>query len=317
MRPIGGLKLDNPFIAAPLAGVTDVATRTIFRKMGAGLVCSEMISCKGLLYKNQKTLDMLAVGPEERPVSLQIFGSDPEIMAEATRRMNSCPNDIIDINMGCPVPKVVKNGEGSALLKDPELISKIVSAVVQASEKPVTVKIRTGWDAQHINCLEVAQRIQEAGAAAVALHGRTREQYYSGQANWEAIRQVAQALKIPVIGNGDVFSGQDAVRMMEETGCDYVMIGRGMLGNPWIFKQAIAAWKGQPIPKAPSREELADMMRTHLLALVEDKGEHRAVLEMRKHFGWYTKGQPASAKFRSKVNTCFSKDEMLALIDSF
>lgn len=317
MRSIGGLVIDNPFIAAPLAGVTDGPTRAICRQMGAAMVSTEMISCKGLIFDNKKTTEMLEISEEEKPVSIQIFGSEPEIMAEAVRQINSCNHDVLDINMGCPVPKVVKNGEGAALMKNPALVYEIVSAVVEASTRPVTAKIRTGWDSSSVNCVEVAQQIEKAGAAAVTVHGRTRKQYYSGSADWNAIKQVVDAVEIPVIGNGDVFSGDDAVRMMKETSCEYVMIGRGMLGNPWIFQEALAAWRGEEKPQLPSREEVSTMMRRHLIALIENKGERRAVLEMRKHLGWYTKGYPGSAEFRRQTNNCLTENEMLNLIDAF
>lgn len=317
MKPIGGLALDSPFIAAPLAGVTDGPTRTIFRQMGAALVSTEMISCKGLLYNNKKTVEMLKISEEERPAAVQIFGSEPDIMAEAASRLNACNNDILDINMGCPVPKLVKNEEGAALLKDPDLVEEIVSSVVEASDKPVTVKIRTGWDSSSVNCLELAKKIEAAGAAAITVHGRTRDQFYSGRADWKAIKDVVSAVEIPVVGNGDIFTAEDAIRMLEETGCDYVMIARGSLGNPWIFKQALARWRGEGQAGRPSRREIADMMKRHLLAMIEDKGEKRAVFEMRKHLAWYSKGYPDSAKFRGQVNKAFTKDEILELIDSF
>lgn len=302
MAEIAGIKLDNPFLAAPLAGITDAPTRVINREYGAGLVYSEMVSGKGLMYKNKNTENLLKIYEEEKPVAFQIFGSEPEIMAKTAESLNDRENAILDINMGCPVPKVVKNGEGSALLKNPSLIYDVVSATVEKSIKPVTVKIRIGWDDDSINCVEVAKIIEKAGAAAVAVHGRTRMQYYSGVANWDAIKEVKESVKIPVIGNGDVFKGEDAMRMLEYTGCDMVMIGRGMLGNPWIFRECNALWKGEELPTPPTLDEKIDMMIRHFNGLFAEKGERVAVNEMRKHVGWYTKGLPNSAEFRRRIN---------------
>lgn len=312
MPQIGGVKLDNPFLAAPLAGVTDAPTRLLAKEMGAALVYSEMISGKGLIYKNKNTEDLLRVFEGEKPVAFQIFGSEPEIMAHTAGLLRDRENDILDINMGCPVPKVVKNGEGSALMKTPELIYEIVRAVAAQAGKPVTVKIRTGWDENSINCVQVAKTAEKAGAAAVAVHGRTRMQYYSGKADWDAIKEVREAVKIPVIGNGDVFSGEDAMKLMEYTGCEMVMIGRGMLGNPWIFRECTALWEGREKPEPPGIREKADMMIRHLNMLKDIKGERTAVKEMRKHVGWYTKGMPGSAAFRREINQI---DEAAPLIE--
>lgn len=312
MPQIGGVKLDNPFLAAPLAGVTDAPTRLLAKEMGAALVYSEMISGKGLIYKNKNTEDLLRVFEGEKPVAFQIFGSEPEIMAHTAGLLRDRENDILDINMGCPVPKVVKNGEGSALMKTPELIYEIVRAVAAQAGKPVTVKIRTGWDENSINCVQVAKTAEKAGAAAVAVHGRTRMQYYSGKADWDAIKEVREAVKIPVIGNGDVFSGEVAMKLMEYTGCEMVMIGRGMLGNPWIFRECTALWEGREKPEPPGIREKADMMIRHLNMLKDIKGERTAVKEMRKHVGWYTKGMPGSAAFRREINQI---DEAAPLIE--
>lgn len=270
--------------------------------MGAAMGYSEMVSGKGLMYNNKNTEDLLKIYPEEKPVAYQIFGSEPEVMAYTAKQLQGRENALIDINMGCPVPKVVKNGEGSAMLKTPELIYDVVSATVANADKPVTVKIRIGWDDDSINCVEVAKIIEKAGASAVAVHGRTRMQYYSGKANWDAIKEVKENVGITVIGNGDIFSATDAMRMMEYTGCDLVMIGRGMLGNPWIFKQCKALWEGKGEIEKPSRDEVVDMMIRHFTDIKELKGERTAVNEMRKHVGWYTKGMPNSAAFRRSIN---------------
>ena len=303
MIKIGTLELDNPFVMAPLAGITDLPMRRIVKEQGAALVCSEMISAKGLWYNDKNTERLLLTEPEEAPLMYQLFGSEPDVMASAAATLKDRPNAGIDINMGCPVPKVVKNGEGSALLKTPDLIYDIVKAVVEAAGKPVTGKIRMGWDDDSINAVEVAKAVEAAGASAVGIHGRTRIQYYSGNARWDIIRQVKEAVNIPVIGNGDVFTGEDAIRMMDETGCDLVMIARGALGNPWIFRDAVALWKGEEKPQAPSTSEKAAMMLRHLEDLAELKGERVAVNEMRKHVGWYLKGVHGSAAIRRKVNT--------------
>ncbi len=310
MIKIGTLELDNPFVMAPLAGITDVPMRRLAKEQGAAMVYSEMISAKGLWYKDKNTERLLLTNPEESPLMYQLFGSEPEVMAYAARELKGRANAGIDINMGCPVPKVVKNGEGSALLKTPDLLYDIVKAVVDAADKPVTGKIRIGWDEDSINAVEIAKAIEAAGAAAVAVHGRTRMQYYSGNADWDMIRQVKEAVNIPVIGNGDVFTGEDAVRMMDETGCDLVMIARGALGNPWIFRDAIALWKGEEKPAAPTTAEKVEMMIHHLEDLCKIKREEVAVKEMRKHVGWYLKGVHGSAAIRRKVNTITDMEEL-------
>ena len=299
---INGIKLENPFLAAPLAGITDAPTRRINRKMGAAMGYSEMVSGKGLMYNNKNTEDLLKIYEEEKPVAYQIFGSEPEVMAYTAKQLQGRENALVDINMGCPVPKVVKNGEGSAMLKNPSLICDVVSAIVENADKPVTVKIRIGWDDDSINCVEVAKIIEKAGASAVAVHGRTRMQYYSGKANWDAIKEVKENVGITVIGNGDIFCAEDAMKMMEYTDCDLVMIGRGMLGNPWIFRECKALWENNEIIARPSRDEVVDMMIRHFEDIKELKGERTAVNEMRKHVGWYTKGMPNSAAFRRSIN---------------
>lgn len=307
---IGTIELENPFVMAPLAGITDVAMRKLVKEQGAALVCSEMISAKGLWYKDKNTERLLLTNPEEAPLMYQLFGSEPDIMADAARQLKDRANAGLDINMGCPVPKVVKNGEGSALLKTPDLIYDIVSAVVKAAGKPVTGKIRIGWDDDSVNAVEVAKAVEAAGAAAVAVHGRTRMQYYTGTSDWDVIRSVKEAVSIPVMGNGDVFSGEDAIRMMEETGCDLVMIARGALGNPWIFRDAIALWNGEEKPQPPSTSEKIEMMLRHLDLLADLKGENIAVKEMRKHVGWYLKGVHGSAAVRRKVNNINEIEEL-------
>lgn len=299
---IGNVQLDNPFILAPLAGITDAPTRRICREMGAALVYSEMVSGKGLYYGDKKTDRLLFLYEEEKPVAFQVFGSEPEIMAFTARALEDRENAILDINMGCPVPKIVKNGEGSALLKQVDLIYDLISAMVSNTSKPVTAKIRIGFDQSCINAVESAKAIEEAGAAAVAVHGRTREQYYSGKADWSQIAAVKNAVSIPVIGNGDVTDGDSAMALMKETGCDFVMIGRGALGNPWIFREVLAAWKGEPKPDLPDINEKKKMMLRHLCDMIELKGEYAAVREMRKFVGWYLKGIPGSAALRGKIN---------------
>lgn len=312
---IGNITLDNPFFLAPLAGITDAPFRRICKEQGAGLVYSEMVSGKGLYYNDKATERLLRIYDEEKPVAIQIFGSEPDIIGFAAKQLADRENCILDINMGCPVPKVVKNGEGSALLKDPGLAEAVVRAAVANAGKPVTAKIRIGWDAGSINAVEIARIIEAAGASAIGVHGRTREQYYSGKADWDVIRQVKQAVSIPVIGNGDVFSASDAIRLMDETGCDFVMIARGALGNPWIFKEALALWKGASVPPPPGLDEKADLILKHFDLLLEEKGEYAAVREMRKHAGWYLKGIPGSAGLRRELNSIVKADILKETID--
>ncbi|MBR6472961.1 MAG: tRNA dihydrouridine synthase DusB [Firmicutes bacterium] len=295
MVKIGNFTIENDFVLAPLAGISDGAFRRICFEMGAGMACSEMVSAKGLFYGDKKTGKLLEILPGEGPVGYQIFGHEPDILAFAARELDGHENAFLDINMGCPVPKVVKNFEGSYLMKDPDLCYDLVKTCVKNTSKPVTVKIRAGWDRDHINAAEVASACESAGAAAVAVHGRTREQYYSGTADWSVIAAVKKAVRrIPVIGNGDVISRADGIRMMEETGCDLVMVGRGALGNPWIFDPDFSG--------RPSTDELKRVMLKHLSDTADLKGDHIAVLEMRKHVGWYLKGRPGAAAFRNEVN---------------
>ena len=311
---IGNVKLDNPYILAPMAGVTDLPFRLLCKEQGAGLLCMEMISAKALIYGNRNTKQLLEIHPEEYPVSLQLFGSDPEIMSEAARRIEDRPFQILDINMGCPVPKVVKNGEGSALMNDPGLVRRIVEKVSRAIQKPVTVKIRKGFDDQHVNAVEIARIAEDAGASAVAVHGRTREQYYSGKADWDIIRQVKEAVSIPVIGNGDVVSGASALAMMEETGCDGVMIGRGAQGNPWIFSDLLEYERTGKLRTRPGADEIREMMLRHARLQIRDKGEYLGIREMRKHVSWYTKGLPGSARLREAINQVESYEELEQLL---
>lgn len=311
---IGNVTLENNVILAPMAGVTDLPYRLLCREQGCGLVCMEMVSAKAVLYKNRNTKELLEVQEEERPVSLQLFGSDPEILSKIAGQLEDGPYDIFDLNMGCPVPKVVRNGEGSALMKNPKLVEEILSSMVRTLKKPVTVKIRKGFDDTCVNAVEIAKIAESCGVAAVAVHGRTREQYYSGKADWNIIRQVKEAVKIPVIGNGDVFSPQDAKRLVEETGCDGIMVARGAKGNPWIFKQITTYLDtGELLPK-PEAAELKAMILRHGRMMMEFKGEMAGMREMRKHVAWYTAGYPNSAALRNDINSVETLDGLAELI---
>ncbi|MBR4015980.1 MAG: tRNA dihydrouridine synthase DusB [Anaerotignum sp.] len=314
---IGNVELDNPVFLAPMAGVTDLPFRLLCKEMGCGLVYSEMVSAKGILYDNKNTTELLQVAAEERPAAIQLFGSDPEILGAMGKKIESYPIDIIDVNMGCPAPKIVKNGEGSALTKTPELVGKIVKALVESQSKPVTIKFRKGFDDAHVNAVEIAQIAEENGAAAVAVHGRTREQYYSGKADWEIIRHVKQAVHIPVIGNGDVFTPQDAKELMEFTGCDAIMIGRGAQGNPWIFKRTIHYLQTGELLPEPTAEERVEKALRHAQMLMEYKGEYIGIREMRKHMAWYMKGLPGAAELRGRLNVTEKMADMEALLRGY
>lgn len=312
---IGNVELANRYILAPMAGVTDLPFRLLCREMGVGLLCMEMVSAKAILYGNKNTKSLLKIHPEEPPVSLQLFGSDPDIMSEIAKRIEELPFAFLDINMGCPVPKIVKNGEGSALMQNPKLVHEIVSKVSKAIRKPVTVKIRKGFNDESVNAVEIAKIIEDAGGAAVAVHGRTREQYYSGKADWDIIRQVKEAVSIPVIGNGDVISGKDAARMFEETGCDGIMIGRAAQGNPWIFRDLLLYEETGVEPQARTAEEVREMMLRHARLQIQYKGDYTAIREMRKHVAWYTTGFPNSAKLRDEINHAESYEELEELLN--
>lgn len=311
---IGNVTLENNLILAPMAGVTDLPFRLLCKEQGAGLICTEMISAKAIYFKNKNTETLMEIDERERPVSLQLFGSDPDLMAEIARQIEPRNFDILDINMGCPVPKVVNNGEGSALMKNPRLVHEIVSKVSNAIEKPLTIKIRKGFAEDCVNAVEIAKIAEDAGAAAVAVHGRTREQYYAGNADWDIIRKVKEAVSIPVIGNGDVDSPQKAEALVRETGCDGIMIGRAVQGNPWLFSQILHYQKtGELLPKL-GMEEVKEMILRHAKMQLEYKGNYTGMREMRKHVAWYTTGMPHSASVRRMVNEVESYEQLEELV---
>ena len=306
--------LENPLVLAPMAGVTDLPFRLLCKEMGAGLLCTEMVSAKAIYYRNKNTKTLMEIHPSEHPVSLQLFGSDAELMAQIAHQIEDQPFEILDVNMGCPVPKVVNNGEGSALLKNPKRIREIVTKMSHAIQKPLTVKIRIGFEGYPVDVVEIAKIIEDSGAAAIAVHGRTREQYYSGHADWEAIRRGKEAGEIPVIGNGDVDSPQSAPRLLEQTGCDGIMIGRAAQGNPWIFHEINHWMETKEFLPRPSVSEIADMILRHARLQTEYKGEYTGIREMRKHVAWYTQGLPHSARLRQAVNQVETYDQLEELI---
>lgn len=311
---IGNVRIENPFVLAPMAGVTDMPFRTLCKEQGAGLICMEMISAKAISFHNKNTIALMKIDPCEHPVSMQLFGSEPELMAEVAKSIEDKDFDILDINMGCPVPKVVNNGEGSALLKNPELIVQIIKSVSSAIQKPVTVKVRIGFENAPVDIVEIARRAEDAGAAAIAVHGRTRQQYYSGTADWDIIRQVKEAVSIPVIGNGDVDSPLKAEALLKQTGCDGVMIGRSVRGNPWIFREMNHYFQtGELLPR-PSSEEIREMILCHARAQIALKGEFTGIREMRKHVAWYTAGMRHSAGLRRASNTIESYEALQELL---
>lgn len=310
---IGNVILKNNLILAPMAGVTDLPFRLLCKEQGAGLLSMEMVSAKAILYKNKNTEELLAIDAGENPVSLQLFGSDPDIMSEIAKQIEAHPFDILDINMGCPVPKVVNNGDGSALMKNPKLAGKIIEKTVRAINKPVTVKIRKGFDNAHINAVEMAHIAQESGAAAVAVHGRTREQFYSGKADWNIIRQVKEAVSIPVIGNGDIKTAEDVIAMEQQTGCDGFMIARGAEGNPWIFKQILHYFETGEKMEKPTFDEVTEMLLRHARMQLEFKGEYTGIREIRKHAAWYTAGYRNSSRLRGRINEVENYEQLEAL----
>lgn len=313
---IGNVYLQGNVVLAPMAGVTDLPFRLLCKEQGADLICTEMVSAKGIMYHNKNTEELLRIDDRERPVSLQLFGSDPDIISEQAKQIEDRNFDILDINMGCPVPKVVNNGEGSALLKNIPLAAKIIEKTVKAIHKPVTVKFRKGFGADEVQAIDMAKAAEQSGAAAVAVHGRTREQYYSGKADWDIIAAVKDAVSIPVIGNGDIWTPQDAAAMIEKTKCDGVMIGRGAQGNPWIFHQVKSYMETGEIPAKPPFEEVSKMILRHAGMQIEWKGEKRGIREMRSHAAWYTAGYPHSAALRRAMNTVETYEQLEKLFSS-
>ncbi len=318
LRPlrIGDAILENNIILAPMAGVTDLPFRLLCKEQGAGLICMEMVSAKAIMYNNKNTEELLAIHPKELPVSLQLFGSDPYIISEMAKRIEERPFAVLDINMGCPMPKIVNNGEGSALMKNSALVEKIVAETVKAIKKPVTVKIRKGFDEAHVNAVEIAKAAEAAGAAAVTVHGRTREQYYAGEADWDIIAKVKDSVRIPVIGNGDVTDGESAAKLMEQTGCDGVMIGRAVRGNPWIFREIKTYLQTGEKLASPETAQVKEMILRHARLQLKYKGEYVGIREMRKHVAWYVTGFPYAARFRQKVNEMETFDDLMKGVEA-
>ena len=314
---IENIKLETPLVLAPMAGITDLPFRLICRRLGCGMTVSEMVSAKGLLYKNVKTTEMLKIDEGERPTAIQLFGSVPQELAQAAKMVEASGADIIDLNMGCPVVKIVNNGEGSALMKNPQLAYEILAAMVDAVQIPVTVKFRAGWDDDNRNAVEIALAAERAGVAAVAVHGRTRKQFYEGKADWNIIRDVKQAVKIPVFGNGDVFTVEDGQNMLKETGCDGLMIGRGADGNPWLFSRLRAVLAGEPDPGYPDLDTRLAQAAEHLQMLIDYKGEYVSVKEMRRHISAYLKGLPYAAEFRGRFHKVDTQEQFMLLLKEY